>query len=75
MGGVLDKFRLDGRVALVTGAARGLGQGMATGLAEAGADIMAVDVINCRETQSRIVGSGGKCESLQIDLTERVQKM
>ena len=35
----LDAFRLDGRVALVTGGARGLGLTMATALAEAGADI------------------------------------
>ena len=35
----LDSFRLDGRVALVTGADRGLGQGLAVALAEAGADI------------------------------------
>ena len=36
---VLDKFRLDGKVALVTGGARGLGLTIATALAEAGADI------------------------------------
>ena len=36
---ILDSFRLDGRVALVTGGARGLGLTMATALAEAGADI------------------------------------
>jgi 2-dehydro-3-deoxy-D-gluconate 5-dehydrogenase len=36
---VLDSFRLDGRVALVTGASRGLGAGMALALASAGADI------------------------------------
>ena len=39
---ILDLFKLDGRVALVTGATRGLGQGMALGLAEAGADIVGV---------------------------------
>jgi NAD(P)-dependent dehydrogenase (short-subunit alcohol dehydrogenase family) len=36
---VLDRFRLDGKVALVTGGARGLGRTMATALAEAGADV------------------------------------
>jgi len=37
---VLDCFRLDGKVALVTGARRGIGQAMAVALAEAGADII-----------------------------------
>ena len=36
---ILDTFRLDGRVALVSGANRGLGQGCALALAEAGADV------------------------------------
>ncbi len=37
---VLDRFRLDGKTALVTGGARGLGQTMATALAQVGADIV-----------------------------------
>jgi len=37
---VLDAFKLDGRVALVTGASRGLGAAMAAALAEAGADVV-----------------------------------
>ncbi len=40
--GVLDLFRLDGKVALVTGCRRGIGKAMAVALAEAGADIVGV---------------------------------
>jgi len=43
--GVLGRFSLRGRGALVTGAARGLGRAMAEALAEAGADVAAVDVV------------------------------
>ncbi|SFF68379.1 2-deoxy-D-gluconate 3-dehydrogenase [Salegentibacter agarivorans] len=39
---VLDKFKLDGKTALVTGSKRGIGLGMAIALAEAGADIIGV---------------------------------
>lgn len=42
---ILDKFKLDGRIALVTGAATGLGQAIAIALAEAGADV----VPHCRK--------------------------
>ena len=40
MAGVLDLFRLDGRVAVVTGASSGLGAGFAVALAQAGADVV-----------------------------------
>jgi len=38
--GILDKFSLEGKLALVTGCKRGIGRAMATALAEAGADII-----------------------------------
>ena len=65
---VLDLFRLDGKVALVTGAARGLGQGMATALAEAGADIVALDRTGCGESVEQIESAGRCCHSIQCDL-------
>ena len=39
---IIDKFNLNGKTALVTGCRRGIGRGIALGLAEAGADIIGV---------------------------------
>jgi len=69
MSSILDRFRLNGKVAVVTGASRGLGQGMALALAEAGADVMAVDVIECTDTRAQIQKLGRKCALLKLDLT------
>jgi 2-dehydro-3-deoxy-D-gluconate 5-dehydrogenase len=65
---VLDAFKLDGRVALVTGAARGLGQGLALGLAEAGADVAALDILPLDETREGISARGRRCHTLSFDL-------
>ncbi len=66
---VLDSFRLDGKVALVTGASRGLGQAMALGLAEAGADIAGLDrTPDCRETCEQVEALGRRFMTLSVDL-------
>ena len=54
-------FRLTGKVALVTGSARGIGQAAAIGLAEAGADVFLVDQLNAAETALQIESLGRKC--------------
>jgi 2-dehydro-3-deoxy-D-gluconate 5-dehydrogenase len=66
---VLDLFRLDGRVALVTGASRGLGQAMAWGLAQAGADIACVSRTGgAAETRRLVEGVGHRFVDLPCDL-------
>jgi 2-dehydro-3-deoxy-D-gluconate 5-dehydrogenase len=67
---ILDKFRLDSRVALVTGASRGIGQGMALGLAEAGADIAAVSRTPCDQTAARVAALGRRFLHLPCDLAQ-----
>jgi 2-deoxy-D-gluconate 3-dehydrogenase len=67
---ILDKFKLDGKVALVTGASRGLGQGIAIGLAEAGADIAGVSRGPCTETAAQIEALGRRFVHLPCDLAK-----
>jgi len=67
---ILDAFKLNGKVALVTGAARGLGQGLALAMAEAGADVATVDVIAQEETKTKIEALGRKCVSVMADLSK-----
>lgn len=64
---ILDTFRLDGRTALVTGSSRGLGQGAAVALAEAGADVALLDRGDASETADLIAGLGRRVHSVQLD--------
>jgi 2-deoxy-D-gluconate 3-dehydrogenase len=68
---ILDKFKLDGKKAIVTGAARGLGQGIALGLAEAGADIALVDILDTSESKDKIEKLGRKAVSIKADLGKK----
>jgi len=73
--GVLDDFSLDGKVALVTGAARGLGQGIAMGLAEAGADVVALDVASVDETGETVRNEARRFHAMNVDLLETDAKL
>ena len=69
---ILDRFRLDGKVALVTGASAGLGAAMAVALAEAGADVVCHG--NSRradETAQRVRQAGRQSLAISGDLAVR----
>lgn len=67
---ILDSFKLNGKVALVTGASRGLGQAMALGLAEAGADVAGLDVLEMTDTRAQVEGLGRRYHSVAANLLE-----
>jgi NAD(P)-dependent dehydrogenase (short-subunit alcohol dehydrogenase family) len=70
--GILDSFRLDGKVAIVTGASSGLGVAFATGLAEAGADvaICARRIERLEETRRAVEALGRRCVAVRADVAE-----
>jgi len=65
---ILDLFKLDGKVALVTGADKGLGQGLVVALAEAGADVVGLNRSGSGETGGLIRGLGRRYRALSYDL-------
>ena len=66
----LSRFSLEGKVALVTGANTGLGQGVACALAEAGADIVAVGRSSAAETGARVEALGRRFFEISADLSD-----
>jgi NAD(P)-dependent dehydrogenase (short-subunit alcohol dehydrogenase family) len=69
---VLDRFRLDGKVAIVTGASSGLGVAFARGLAEAGADVAlgARRVERVEETRSLVEAAGRRALATRLDVAD-----
>lgn len=68
---ILDQFKLDGKVAVVTGSCRGLGQAIALGLAEAGADLALVDILDMADTKAQIESMGRRCIAIEADLGKK----
>ena len=68
---LLDRFRLDGKVAIVTGASSGLGVAFADGLAESGADvaICARRADRLQETKQRVEAHGRRCVAIEADVS------
>jgi 2-deoxy-D-gluconate 3-dehydrogenase len=66
---ILNAFNLKGKVAMVTGARTGLGQGMAFGLAEAGADIVGIDLTPLTETKKGVEERGRRFLGIEKNLS------
>lgn len=70
---ILDQFRLDGKTALVTGARRGIGRGIAVALAEAGADIVgtSAQLAAGSEVEAAVTSTGRNFHGYACDLSDR----
>ncbi|MFT3989521.1 SDR family NAD(P)-dependent oxidoreductase [Aestuariivirga sp.] len=68
----LEKFRLDGKIAVVTGGARGIGYAIADALSEAGATVVIADMNGegAKDAAAKLAAKGRKTSSEQLDVTD-----
>lgn len=68
---ITDEFNLSGKTAIVTGCDTGLGQGMAVALAEAGADVVGVNIVEPTETIKKVEALGRRFVSIEANLMKQ----
>jgi NAD(P)-dependent dehydrogenase (short-subunit alcohol dehydrogenase family) len=64
-----DLFRLDGKTALITGSAQGLGREIAMGLAQSGCSLVLADLVAPEETAKKVTEAGASCISVKGDVS------
>ena len=70
MNSIMNKFSLQGKSAIVTGANTGLGQGISVALAAAGAHVFGVARRSCDETAAKVEAVGGKFTEVMADMSK-----
>jgi len=69
----LDIFRLNGKIALVTGSAKGLGKEIAIGLGQYGASLALADMEYPERTAEEVEGAGSRCIAVKTDISNEVE--
>jgi 3-oxoacyl-[acyl-carrier protein] reductase len=62
---------LRGRVAVITGGARGIGQAVALAFAREGADVVVGDLLDLDDTVAQVEAAGGRCSAVRTDVTSK----
>jgi len=70
MNSIMNRFSLEGKVAVVTGANTGLGQGISVALAAAGAHVFGVARRSCAETAEKVQAVGGRFSEIMADMSK-----
>jgi NAD(P)-dependent dehydrogenase (short-subunit alcohol dehydrogenase family) len=60
-----------GKVIVITGAARGVGQAVAAAFCKEGANVLAADIRNCERTKTLALGCEGRIEIAHLDVTDQ----
>lgn len=68
-----DLFNLDGKTALITGSARGLGKEIAIGLAQYGASLVLADIVRPEKTKKEVEDKGFRCIAIHTDISDEAQ--
>ena len=70
---LLELFRFDGKTAIVTGSARGLGREIALSLAQSGCSLVLADIVYPEETAKQIREIGSHCVSIRVDVSDEIE--